>query len=406
MTDLLGIRRTIALFDDEGLTRSGLDLEAMAGGPAPTTGTGALLPDGNRQRKWIGAPAGRAVAQMDQAGADKTGVGFLAGDVLLARLDRAKGEVWLQERLGKDRSGVRPWKVGNDVQLSTQGDQSGTGIVLRGASQGKGALKDHVFVPFERPIVLHHRSPNPPANSTMAYDPHAGSHVRAELSDALRIEAGPGKFCPGTGVAGGSGLQVVNPSAPAEGESGPVTGPITNYWVMLNATQSGGKFSGFLASVFKDAVGMQSAEASGPLTHATKAHEFVKPQGGKPQRPGAIHNDALWTRGSERYDAPLEILDEDEPDVGESDGHPVRVSCMLDRDAGHGYLCGPREGLRRWHVRIPVEETPPCSASRPAGNDSNGNPERVFYERFLYAASPVMSPGMVFIPPPGLMGGG
>lgn len=377
--------------------RASLSLESIA--TAPTPGPGGRVEEGNWQRDFIGVQIGRAAALATQAGANITGVGHFAADTIFAELDANNVDVFPLERIGKRLAHARPWKVGKNITLLPSVAGPKFGVVVRGASIGAAGLNDHYFItaaaaPGGSPtdIILHHRSPNPPFNSTVAYDPDPVTGIKARLSDALRIGPGPTQFC----------------------AAGTTTGdPTEEFWVYINATQHGGRFSGWFAAAFASEDAAFSFEVMGPLRPATKKHNLafsrrLPPAArGRAFNTGAFDCEANWTRGNPKFDAPMEILDVEEPDVQEPEGFPIRVWLMHDKDEFHPWMCKPFKlpGKRRWHLRSPVQETPPCDASKAyATVDSNGNPERAFESApSVYMPGGTLSSFIDFVPQPGIL---
>lgn len=343
-------------------------------------GTLAGWKQGAPQRTAPGVQIGRAFAGATRDGARFVETGFFAADAILAELDTA-GRVHVLERVGARLKHAQPWIVGRNITVLPNVPGPAVGIVVRGASIGAGALNDHYFLPLQSsangPIILHHRAPNPPANSTVAFDPD-GNGIKARLSDSLRISGGLDRssWCQGaTRVA-----------------------PKQDWWVYINGTRSGGVGSGWIPVTFAGAESVQSSEVGGPLTHCSQTHEFGYTHERRPLRLGAWFADAIITRGSPVFEAPAEWLDQEEPPVAEPQGHPVRVWCMVDNDVKHGFLCGPRKGLRRWHTRQPIEETPPCT---PTKGPITGDKKRTYPSLpQAYMAGGPLAATIAFMPTP------
>lgn len=310
-------------------------------------------------------PVGGAVAETrnpekDYGGAD----GALGHGVMLAEYvpgpsgatvagGASAGQVFPLDNLGRRTTRLKPWIVGQNISLLCDPTRPSKGFVLRGNQMGDKGFDAHVYIAASggpgvtAPIILHHRSPNPPQNSTPAYDPDIPQN-QAPLSDALRIVSGIDGFCK-------LGKTVSKPRAVIR-------------WVAINATLSGGRFSGYFAAHYAGGTALHSAETSGNLTISTSKHDLGHGDDGIAIRPGANHCDGLWTRGNPEFDAPLDIEDVEEPDVMDQEGHPMRVHCQHDKDVDHAFVCGPRKGKRRWHKKEPIVERPPCEGAKQPGH--------------------------------------
>lgn len=262
--------------------------------------------------------------------------------------------VYPLDNLGKRTPQLEPWIVGKNISLLCDPTKPSKGFVLRGNQMGDGGFDAHVYIAAPSglggaPIILHHRNPNPPQNSTQAYDPDSPQN-QAPLSDALRIVSGIDGFCKKPGTTSSTPQAVIR-------------------WVAINATLSGGRFSGYFAAHYAAGTALHSAETSGNLTIATSKHDMGIGDDGISIRPGANHCDGLWNRGNPDFDAPLWIEDVEEPDnVMEPEGHPTRVHCQHDKDEMHGFTCGPRAGVRKWHKKEPIVERPPCEGAKQPGH--------------------------------------
>ena len=166
--------------------------------------------------------------------------------------------------------------------------------------------------------------------------------------------------------------------------------------------------------------------ASGPLRYATPKHTLAL-TGDGPIRAGAIDLNAYYTDGSsvsaqagktgagpakaEIPDGPLDFHKELYPTVMNGI-HPYEVHLHWDPAPDHPFNCGPRKGLWRWFVKIPIAETPPCRPTQgeapayDAGPDSNGNPRRLFpLDQRMFSSLKTQTPGIYFQPRPGIIEG-
>lgn len=300
--------------------------------------------------------AGRAVARTRNPRRDYGGADGITSDAILAEYDPTTKRVYALDTLGSRNPRTAPWEVGKDIALLADARKPSKGVVVRGCLTGEKGFDAHVYIAAaagpragQAPIILHHEQPNPPDNSTLAYDPDGASNRVAPLSDALRIRAGLATLCqPITGVK--------------EPEL---------YWVYLNGTRSGGRESGWLATTFDREDALLSNEVGGPLRPSSVKHELGITSDKRSVRVGALSCDALFTRGNPEFDAPLWIEDVEEPNVQEPSGHPVRVHIQHDKDGTngphtHGFICKPgqRIGMRKVWVAAPVVEGPPCKGQR------------------------------------------
>lgn len=314
---------------------------------------------------------GRAVASVRNPQRDYGGADGIVSDCMLAEYDPSTKKVYPLDTLGARTIRTKPWTVGKDVQLLCDPNKPSKGIVVRGNKTGDAGFDAHVYIAApttpgggSSPIILHHRfmTAAPPTLSTVAFDDTVNSGWKAELSDALRIVAGIDWVCPPT--------------------TSPVKPKPVN-WVVLNATQSGGKFSGFLAAAYSGGSALLSDEMGGFLAMATSpAHDLGYGHDGLPIRRGMQHADALIGRGTPnpkggnnpKYEAPAWVEDVEEPDVMEMQGHPSRVHYQYDSDDTHDDVCSGRpSGKRKWHKREPIVETPPCEGTKPPKYASDGN---------------------------------
>lgn len=291
---------------------------------------------------------GRALARIKNQSVDYGGGSAITCDAMLAEYDPATGEVHLLERLGQRNPRTDPWVVGQNISLLADPNVPSEGVVIRGSQVGAAGMSAHVYIQAPprkgragTPIILHHRTPNPPQNSTLAYDPDAPQNS-APLSDALRIVGGIDNVCKPRTLS--------KPDDPID-------------WVVLNGMQSGGRFSGFLATAYPDSVAFHSHLMKGPLRPSTKVHDLGAAHDKFPVRQGALDADALITRGNPDFDCPAWVEDEDEPIVTEPQGHPVRVHFQADPRDRHIGICGLKPKVRKWHVRQPIVETPPCKGA-------------------------------------------
>lgn len=279
---------------------------------------------------------------------------LIGGNTIVGGAPTATSRVYPLDNLGQRTSRLKPWIVGQNISLLCDPTKPSKGFVLRGNQMGDKGFDAHVYIAapagpgVSAPIILHHRSPNPPQNSTPAYDPDLPQN-QAPLSDALRIVSGIDGFCKKPGATSSKAQAVIR-------------------WVVINATLSGGRFSGYFAAHYAGGTALHSAETSGNLTISTSKHNLGIGDDGIAIRPGANHCDGLWTRGNPKFDAPLDIEDVEEPDVMDQEGHPMRVHCQHDNDVKHSFTCGPRDGLRRWHIKEPIVERPPCEGAKQPGH--------------------------------------
>lgn len=299
---------------------------------------------------------GRAVAATRNPQKDYGGADAVTSDAMLAEYDPKTKRVYPLDKIGTRNPRTKPWTVGKDITALCDPNKPAVGVVVRGSLMGDKGFDAHVFIASaagprgaQAPIILHHEQPNPPDNSTLAYDPDAQSNRVAPLSDALRIRGGVAAVCqPKTGVK--------LPDL---------------FWVYLNGTRSGGRESGWLATTFDKEDALLSVEVGGPLRPSSALHETAVTSDGRSLRVGALSCDALFTRGNPQFDAPLWIEDVEEPNVQEPSGHPVRVHIQHDRDGPNGpwkhkFVCKPGEkiGMRKVWVASPVVETPPCKGQK------------------------------------------
>jgi hypothetical protein len=299
------------------------------------------------------------------------------GGAFLAEYDGVD-TVTLLERVGAPHPWQRGWTVGDDVRLLAPAGQPATGIVVRGASTGAQAPNDHYFIaadagPSNRggSVILHHSSPNPPDNSTLAFDPDTqGRH--GLLSDALRVRGGIRLFTCAGGVTGVP--QPPDVDAPD--------------WVTLNATRHGGpRFSGWLAATFASVDAFLSGEVFGaPLVAAGPEQQLGVSADGRPWRVGGINAKGLIGVHNGKH-APFNWTDDPEPPVIFGEGFRYRADAMIDykgrRKHSYGNGC-EGDGVREISIVLPIGQPPECDPTKPVDlepvpGEYEYPPNRIFY---------------------------
>lgn len=254
---------------------------------------------------------------------------------------------------------------------------------------------DHETLAFAPggPLVADHESVAPGAFSRWVWGMETGGEgIDASrgsgLHDVLRVRGMATDLCPGkTGVPGAARANSL----------------------YLNATKSAGTLTGWLPATFATHDALLSHEKRGPLRPATDLHALGRSWEARTLVPGALDCDALWTRGDPAYDAPLEIEDVEEPQVGEGT-FPLRVHIQYDSGVKHQGPCGERKGLRRLHVKVPVALKPSCTPTKmpviTGPGDANGNPTRTHESApSVIAMAAFEGTGLRFRPRPDILKG-
>jgi hypothetical protein len=221
------------------------------------------------------------------------------------------------------------------------------------------------------PLVSDHRGPNRPLMSRMVIDVNASgglSSRRAGLHSLMEVRRFA-ELCPG-----------------ATGTPGPDRFSLA---LVANDSPDG---TGYLHTTYGNVDALQSALASGPITHSTDKHTLTSTPDG-PIRAGAIHTNAYFNSG--QHSAPLHLTDEPYPAVANGQT-PYEVHFALDRQMDHAFMCGTRKGMRRAYVKLPLSETPPCDPTKEQYPDLEGNPDRVYTGPTLVAQRPLELTGIYF----------
>jgi hypothetical protein len=239
-------------------------------------------------------------------------------------------------------------------------------------------------------LIAQHEGNSPPQYSSHVAE-ITGDQINtartAGLHSLMRVRTMLGSFC-----------------QPKTSSSRP-TGPNS---LFINATKSVGDHTGWFPATYTQYDALHSHEVDGNLRPATTHHLLGYTPEGRAMVPGANDCDTLFTRGDPKFDAPLEILDQYEPEYIGEGVFPVRTWCMVDRDATHPFRCDPNKPqLRRWHTPLPVTYKPSCFGSRDTvASDSNGNPGRTFPTGpEVYAPTMYEGTGMRFISRPNILRG-
>lgn len=191
------------------------------------------------------------------------------------------------------------------------------------------------------------------------------------------------------------------------------TKPTEKYQIALMGTGAANdKMTGYLPVTFSNAEGTFSQEAAGPFSPCSVKHEFRTSFDGRPIRAGGLHLDSYFHNETEKYDAPLDFELDKHPKCQESI-HPYQVHLMMDEEMKHPFITpGPlgssidlKKGKWRWHVKIPVVETPPCKADKTTQIDSNGNALQNVVNSKTLSMGGYMAPSLTFISQPGLLSG-
>lgn len=271
------------------------------------------------------------------------------------------------------------------------------------ATTEHGRHERMAFFAGAQPLIAHHRGNGPPQYSRHVFDirsdsPDPERHAGLHSIFHVREWVAP---CAGATTAGGKEFTIA---------------------IVGNASPDG---TGLQHVTYGNVDALFSFLASGPLRYATPKHTLSMTNDG-PIRSGAIDLNAYFTDGSagpakpgsgktgtkppkpEPYDAPLHFRKELYPKVMDS-VHPYEVKLHYDPDMAHPFRCGPRKGMWRWFVRIPVAETPPCrptqkdSTAYDVGNDDSGNPRRLFpVDQRVFSTLKSQSPGIYFQPRHGI----
>lgn len=262
------------------------------------------------------------------------------------------------------------------------------------ATTEHGAHEKMAFWAGGAPLIAHHRGNVPPTYSRHVFD------IRGDSPDPERHAGLHSIF---------HVREWVPPCAPAS-----TVGPKEFTVAIVGNNSPDG--TGLQHVTYGNVDALFSFLASGPLRYATPKHDLSL-TGDGPIRSGAIDLSAYYCDGTTgvgsdgrliHWDAPLDFHKELYPPVMNSI-HPYEVHLHYDDQRDHPFQCGPRSGLWRWFVKIPLCETPPCrpTADDPpsydAGNDDTGNPRRTFpVDKRMFSALKTMSPGLYFQPRPGI----
>jgi hypothetical protein len=172
------------------------------------------------------------------------------------------------------------------------------------------------------------------------------------------------------------------------------------------------KMTGFLPVTFSGAEGTFSQEAAGPFAPSSIKHEFRYSADNRPIRAGGLHTNSYFHNHTEKYDAPLDFEFDAHPKCNESI-HPYQVHLRMDDTMQHEFLTpGPfgtsaylRKGKWRWHVRIPIAETPPCVSDYSNAVDSNSNPVQNAIRSKAASMGGFIAPTITFLATPGILKG-
>lgn len=270
----------------------------------------------------------------------------------------------------------------------------GADVIVMSTTKHGAHEKIAFFGGSNAPIISHHRGGNPPVFSTLIHDINQNNAL-----DQIR-KAGFHTF-----------TQVREWVPPCSVTSS----GITEFTVAIvgNASPDG---TGYQHVTYGNVDALHSFLASGPLRYSTPKHT-VSVTGDGPIRSGAIDLNALYCDGTTgtasngaliHYDAPLDFHKEIYPEVMNSI-HPYEVHLHYDDTKKHPNICGPRDGLWRWFVRIPICETPPCNPTKEdpgaydAGLDTTGNPRRLFpADQRVFSSKKTQTPGIYFQSRPGI----
>ena len=183
-------------------------------------------------------------------------------------------------------------------------------------------------------------------------------------------------------------------------------------WALMGCGAVNDKMTGFLPVTFSDAEGTFSQEAAGPFSPSSLKHEFRMSWDKKPIRAGGLHLNSYFHNQTEKFDAPLDFELDEHPKCNEGI-HPYQVHLRMDDKLNHEFLCpGPfgtsayqKPGKWRWHVKIPVAETPPCKSDQSKYVDSNNNPVQNVVHAKVVNVGGFIGPTMTFLAYPGLLKG-
>lgn len=180
-------------------------------------------------------------------------------------------------------------------------------------------------------------------------------------------------------------------------QTGTTSSPSVRYAIALNG-RTAADGTGHLFTTFNEFDAHLSHDADGPLRPATDIHKQVDTSDGAIHA-GAIDTKAYYTQGNKPYDGPLDFVEDKYPIV--KDGvTPYKVHLWFDYDAPHHFRCGPRKGVWKWFVKLPVGETPECTPTKDySSSDVNSNPRRTYAEApRLFVAQKIQGSGIYFQP--------
>lgn len=228
------------------------------------------------------------------------------------------------------------------------------------------------------PLIAHWRGQTPPEFSTHVHD------ITGKSVDQVR-HAGLDTI-----------FEVRKWAPPCSGSS---TSSAQEYTIALNGRASP-EGKGFLHVSFGDHDALFSFMASGPLIPSFHAKHGLGHTGDAPLSAGAIHTKAYFRGSKMPFTAPMAFEEELYPPVlnGEI---PYEVHRQYDGSITHAFSCGPRQGLWREFVKLPLGETPPCTPTKDYSRTDRSFAEapRIFFTRNLQAS------GIYFQPRPLLMRG-